>query len=269
MRTVGDEQFQRVLDDAVRSKVNSTPLAPLAGRALAMLTAQDRHGPVVDAALVGLDRYLRANDAQLRLRLSRSSPWWLPGAVEERIFNRLFESVSTTLHEMAADRTHPLRLAFDARLGDLAIDLQESAALRARGEDIKADLMESPELRAWVGGLWTSWRRDFEVHAADASSPLRRRMGGEIAAAGERLLADPALVARLQRSVDDTVRHVAQHFHGEIASMISGTVQRWDTDETSRRVELLLGPDLQYIRINGTVVGCLAGLALHAIGQLA
>jgi uncharacterized membrane-anchored protein YjiN (DUF445 family) len=268
MRTVGDDQFQRLLDDMVRSKVASTPLAPLAGRALTVLITDDRHGPVVDAALVGLDRYLATHDDELRLRLSRSSPWWLPGAVEDRIFNRLFESVSTTLHEMAADRSHPLRVAFDARIRTLADELRQSPELRRRGEEIKFELLEQPELRSWIGGLWQSWRADFETQAADASSPLRRRMTSELAAAGERLVADRALIARLQTTVDDALRHVAQHFHGEIASMITGTVERWDTEETSRRVELLLGPDLQYIRVNGTVVGCLAGLALHAVAQV-
>jgi uncharacterized membrane-anchored protein YjiN (DUF445 family) len=104
--------------------------------------------------------------------------------------------------------------------------------------------------------------------AADPTSELRRALARAIQSAGERLLAEPALGAIVQTGAEQAVRYVVEHFGGEITNLVSSTIARWDGEETAQRLELLLGPDLQFIRINGTVVGGVAGLCLHAIAQL-
>jgi uncharacterized membrane-anchored protein YjiN (DUF445 family) len=139
--------------------------------------------------------------------------------------------------------------------------------MRARGEELKHELLAQPELRAWVAGVWTDVKAGLRAQAADPDSELRRRLAETLVALGRRLVDDPTLADRVEHAVETGVRYVAEQFSDEIATMVSGTVARWDGRETADRLELLLGPDLQFIRINGTVVGGLAGLLIHTVGQ--
>jgi uncharacterized membrane-anchored protein YjiN (DUF445 family) len=116
--------------------------------------------------------------------------------------------------------------------------------------------------------MWTDAKAQLRAQATSADSPLRQRLAGAVIAVGLRLRDDPAMAARTQRNLERATRAVLGRFEGELAGLVSGTIARWDANETSRRLELLLGPDLQYIRINGTVVGGLAGLALHGLSRV-
>ena len=263
-----DDDVHRALEDLVRDRIEAVELAPLAGRALRFFTAGGRHEEVLDAALQGLDRYLGAHGQELRKQLGSKSPWWLPGAVEDRIFDRLLEGARAVLQDMAVDRGHDLRRQFDARLRLLAAELETSVDLRERGERLKHDLLSQPQVREWVASLWADAKGQLRAQACDDHSPLRRRMVGGIIAAGRRLQDDRDLAATVQTAIERAVGYVADHFDGDIAAFISGTIARWDAEETASRLELLLGPDLQFVRINGTVVGAAAGLALHAVSDL-
>ncbi|MDP1821325.1 MAG: DUF445 domain-containing protein [Acidimicrobiales bacterium] len=262
-----DEDVQDVLDGLVRRRVEATPLAPLAGRALGVVTREGRHEEVLDAGLRSLERYLDDHRHELRSRFEARAPWWLPGAVEDRIFERLLDGARAVLDDMVHDRQHDLRRQLDARLAQLVVDLQTSPELKAKGDRIARDLLEQPELRSWVAGMWTDAKTHLRSQADDPSSELRRHLARAIGAGGQRMLNEPALSASVQNGAEAGARYVVEHFGSEISQLVSGTIARWDGEETARRLELLLGPDLQYIRINGTVVGGLAGLLLHAIAQ--
>jgi uncharacterized membrane-anchored protein YjiN (DUF445 family) len=191
----------------------------------------------------------------------------LPGAVEDRIFDRLLDGATAVLHDMAHDNQHGLRQELDTRIMRLIHDLETSPELRARGEQLKRDLLNQQQLREWVAAAWTDAKVQLRAAAADPESPQRRRLGDAIASAGTRLRDDPALSTMVDNGAETLVRYVVERFDGEIAALVTGTIARWDGEETARRLELLLGADLQYIRINGTVVGGLAGLVLHSIAQ--
>jgi len=260
-----DDDVHRVIEELVRARVEATPLAPLAGRALRFFTQGGRHDELLDAALAGLDRYLAAHGQELRAQLGARSPWWLPGAVEDRIFDRLLDGARSVLREMATDRNHELRRQFDDRLRLFAAELETSVDLAERGERLKHELLSQPQVREWVASVWADAKVELRAQACDPESELRRHLVAGIVAAGRRLQDDPELAATVQIAVERGVGYLADHFDGDIAAFISGTIARWDAEETSSRLELLLGPDLQYVRINGTVVGAAAGLALHAI----
>ena len=140
-----------------------------------------------------------------------------------------------------------------------------SEELRRRGEALKKELLGQPQIRSFATAVWRDTKEQLRTQSAQPGSELRTRLAGMIVQTGERLRDDPALAASAQRGLDALVRTVLNRFDKELAALVSGTIARWDAVETSRRLELLLGPDLQYIRINGTIVGALAGLALHAI----
>jgi uncharacterized membrane-anchored protein YjiN (DUF445 family) len=264
---VRDDEVHGALEEAARRRIEATPLAPLAGRALEVMTRDGRHHELLDVVLRGVDRFLAENRDSLRARFGAESPWWLPGAAEDRIFERLLDGARTVLGEVARNPDHELRADVDTRVRRLAADLQTSPALRERGEQLKHELLAQPELRAWVAQVWADIKAGLRSQAADPDSELRRRLAGAIAELGRRLVDDPALAGRVEKGLETAVRYVADQFSDEIGTMVSGTVARWDARETADRLELLLGPDLQFIRINGTVVGGLAGLAIHAIGQ--
>jgi uncharacterized membrane-anchored protein YjiN (DUF445 family) len=263
-----DDAVHDVIERLLRERIESASIIPMAGRALGALTREGRHADVVDAGLQGLDRYLDEHRGELRDRFRDQAPWWLPGAVEDRIFERLVDGLRAVIDDMAHDRGHGLRHQLDARILQFVEDLQTSAELRARGEQLTRDLLDRPELRAWVTTVWADAKGHLRGQAADPASELRVQLGQAIAAGGRRLQAEPALSKKVDDAAEVGARYVVEHFGGEITDLVSTTIARWDGEETSERLELLLGPDLQFIRINGTVVGGLAGLGLHAIAQL-
>ncbi|HJR25261.1 MAG TPA: DUF445 domain-containing protein, partial [Acidimicrobiales bacterium] len=255
------------IDGAVRRRLEATPVAPLAGRALETMTREGRHDELVDATLRGLSRYLDEHHDELHRRFADRAPWWLPGAVEDRIFERLLEGARALLGEMVRDRDHDLRRMLDERIGQLAQDLQTSPELRARGDQLARELLDQPELRRWITGIWTEAKTALRAQASDPDSELRRQLARAIETGGQRLLQEPALAVRVGDGAEQAVRYVVVQFGGEITRLVSDTIGRWDGEETADRLEILLGPDLQFIRINGTVVGGLAGLGLHTVAQ--
>jgi uncharacterized membrane-anchored protein YjiN (DUF445 family) len=262
-----DDEVHRALEEVARRRIETTPLAPIAGKALAVMTEDGRHHDLLDVMLRAVDRFLTDNRASLRARFSEESPWWLPEAAEDRIFQRLLDGARSVLGEVARNPQHELRRDFDARVRRLVDELQSSPAMRARGEELKNELLAQPELRAWVTGVWSDVKAGLRAQAGDPRSELRRRLADTLMAFGQRLLDDPALAKRVEHAIETGVRYVADQFSDELGTMVSGTVARWDGRETADRLELLLGPDLQFIRINGTVVGGLAGVLIHAVSQ--
>jgi uncharacterized membrane-anchored protein YjiN (DUF445 family) len=264
---VNDEDVHKLIDEQVGRAVANLDLAPLAGRALRMVTAEHRHTELLGTMLVGLQKTLGEHRPQLRDRFAERAPRWLPNAVEDRIFDRLFDGVGQMLTDVNNDPEHELRKEFDAWLAGFAERLEHSPEFRARGEELKRELREHPELRKWSASLWEDLKTNLRTQAADPTSELRCRMADALVGAGARLRDDPALSAKAEELMESGAQYVAEHFHDEIAGLVSGTISRWDGQETSRRLELLLGPDLQFIRINGTVVGALAGLVIHGISE--
>jgi uncharacterized membrane-anchored protein YjiN (DUF445 family) len=265
---VRDEDVQAAVETLVRDRLSAVSVAPLLGRALRFVTAEGRHREVLDAAIAGLDRYLDEHRAELRARLAEQAPWWLPGAVEDRIFERLFEGARAVVRDAAANTTSQLRGELETRLADLAGRLEESADLRTRGDKLRDELLGQPQVREWIGSMWTDAKRNLRAQAEDPESELRARLADAVRSAGARLHEDPKLAGVVEESIENAVRYVAEHFHGDISDVITTTVQRWDAEDTARRLELLLGPDLQFIRINGTVVGGAVGLVLHALASV-
>jgi uncharacterized membrane-anchored protein YjiN (DUF445 family) len=265
---VEDEEVHVAIESVVRRQAERTHLAPLAGRALRAVTATDRHHEVLAAAVAAADRFLEENREALRTRYHRESPWWIPEAVDDRIFDRLVDGARRMLGEVASDPRHELRRELDRRLRDLADQLETSPQLLERGEQLKAELLGSPELRKWTRSLWEDAKVALRDQAADADSEIRRRLADAVARAGRRLQEDPELRTAVEEVAERGARYVAEHFHDEITALVTTTVQRWDAAETAGRLELLLGRDLQYIRINGTVVGGLAGVAIHAVADV-
>ena len=264
---VNDEDVHRLVDDELAAAVERLPVAMLAGRGLEMMTAENRHHELFDAILRGLERFLDESRETLRARFAQEAPWWLPDAVDDRIFDRLFEGVSRLLGDVNRNPNDEVRKQFDAWLASLIDRLEHSPEMQDRVDELKREVLEHPQLREWSGSLWGEVKEVLREQAAEPESELRKRIADGVQALGHRLCDDEALRAKANQMIEDGVAFFAEHFHDELAELISGTVERWDASETAQKLELLLGRDLQWIRINGTVVGGLAGLVIHAIAQ--
>jgi len=260
-----DEDVQRVLTAELTRAVDAVEVAPLAGRALRVLIAGGHHAEVFNAIVSGADRYLAGHSAEFRELFEAEAPRWVPDAVYRRLFDRMVTRLRQRLAAMAADPGDQTRQQFEEWIAGLPDRLETSPELRERGERLKREVLGSITLRDWSSSLWRKVKEGLQTQAADPDSELRGRLAGALVAVGQRLGSDRRLADGLDRMVESGARALAVQFHDELAGLVTGTIERWDAAETSSQLELLLGRDLQYIRINGTVVGAAVGLALHAI----
>jgi uncharacterized membrane-anchored protein YjiN (DUF445 family) len=260
-----DEDAQRVLTGELTRAVASVDVAPLTGRVVRAIIAEGHHAELFNGILSGIDRYLEGHYEELRDRFETEAPRWVPDLVYRRVYDRIYLRLRERLAAMAADPDDETRRNFDAWIAGLPDRLETSPELRERGERIKHEVLGSAGLRDWSSALWKNTKETMRVQAGDPESELRYRMAAALAAAGRRLGSDQRLQESLDRVIESGTRALADQFHDELAGLVSGTIQRWDATQTATQLELLLGRDLQFIRINGTVVGAGVGLALHAI----
>jgi uncharacterized membrane-anchored protein YjiN (DUF445 family) len=260
-----DDDVQRVLTAELTRALESVEVAPLAGRVLRVIVAGGHHAELFNTILASADHYLADHHAELRQRFQGEAPRWVPEAVYRLAFDRLHARLRERLAAMAADPDDESRRQFEGWIAGLPGRLETSPEMRERGERLKRDVLGSTALRDWSSSLWQKAKDALRAQAADPESELRRRLADALVAAGWRLGSDRRLQEGLERMVESGARALADQFHDELAGLITATIERWDAAQTSSQLELLLGRDLQYIRINGTVVGAAVGLALHAV----
>ncbi|MGH1503418.1 MAG: DUF445 domain-containing protein [Acidimicrobiales bacterium] len=263
-----DETVQGGLEHLMADRVRAIPVAPLVGKAIDVAVEGAHHQIVLDATLTGLGRFLQDNQSTFRQRLGDESPWWVPDTVDDVVFAKIYEVSGRWLDEIGRDRNHEFRRQLDARTAELAERLRNDPALLARGEELKEELLAHPEVRAWTASLWTRIKAGLIEATEDADSSLRRQLDAALADAGQAICDDPALQAHIDDWVLGATGYVAEQFRDEVADLIATTVQRWDAEETSDRMEEQVGRDLQFIRINGTLVGGLAGLTIYTVSEL-
>ncbi|SOC47402.1 Uncharacterized membrane-anchored protein YjiN, DUF445 family [Blastococcus aggregatus] len=263
-----DEDLEPAVAGLVQRKLHETPAAPVLARVLELVVDGDRHQEVLSAAMRLLSRFLEENRLVFRAQLGDASPAWVPDWVDDRVFDRAFAGIQRFFAEVGADPRHELRRSYDVRLRAYVAALRTDPETAARVESLKKELLEHPAVRAWSGSLWSNAKTVVLDAAADPDSELRARVTGLILEGARLLESDPTVRELVQRHAHGTVGYLAERFSRDIAELVSGTVARWDTYETSQRIELQVGRDLQWIRVNGTVVGGLAGLVIYSVAQL-
>ncbi len=263
-----DDDVQAFVDQLVSSRIRSTPAAPLLAKVLEIAVEGGHHQDVLSSGLRGLSRFLDDNKAVLRAKLGQESPEWVPEWVDDRVFAKAFSALQKFVGEVAATPDHELRRALDLRLQDYIVALRTDPAAAERLEVVKAEILEHPSVREWSASLWGGLKKSLLELANDPSSELRQRFQSSIVHFGQTLRDDPELQAKLDRWVEGAASYVVEQYSDDIADLVSGTVAKWDAVETSNRIELQVGRDLQFIRINGTVVGGLAGLVIYTVAQL-
>ena len=265
---VDDDDVGQGVGGAIRARLEDLDLAPLLAGGLDVAIENGQHQAAFDSVLRSVHRIVTENEAVLRRRLYDESPWWVPEAIDDRVFDRIVVGVRRLVADVLADPDHELRRLTDQRVRRFAAELRTSPELHQRAEDLKADILDHPEVRAWLDSAWRHVKDAMLAGARDPDSDLRRRLEAALAAGGRSLREDPALQEKLDRWTEGVARYLVNQSQGEVADLIAGTVARWDAHQTGERIELQVGRDLQFIRINGTVVGGLVGLVIHAVAQM-
>lgn len=263
-----DDVVQAGLEEVVTNRFRNVPVAPVVGKAIDVAIDGEHHQVLLESTLSGVAAFLDENRLVFRDRLATESPWWVPEPLDDRVFAKIYTAVARFIEDVSKDRNHQLRDQLDERTLELATQLKESEELRDRGEAIKAELLDHPEVRSWSDSLWSRIKTAMLEAAEDPASPFRSQLEEALVQAGQSIEQDPQLQAKIDGWIVGATGYIAEQFRGEVADLIAQTVQRWDTDETSDRIELQVGRDLQFIRINGTIVGGLAGLVIYSLSEL-
>jgi uncharacterized membrane-anchored protein YjiN (DUF445 family) len=268
LEVLDDRDVQDALGGAVERRLEATEVSPLLGKAIDVAVEGDHHQRVLDGVMKGIGGFLDDNRAMLRDRLDQESPWWVPESIDDRVFEKIFGAVQRFLADVSTSPRHEVRASIDERIRALAVKLRDDPALIEKCEAMKRELLRHPDVQAWIQSLWGELKATMVTASQDPESELRRRMVSGFATAGVRLTTDTEMQTKVDDWVERLVAHIVENYKHEVAGLISSTVERWDSLDTSRRIELQVGRDLQFIRINGTVVGGLAGVAIHAFSEL-
>ncbi len=262
------DDVRTVVDAAIVPRLREEELGPVAGQLLESVLADDAHRGLVDLGLAELERWLVEHAGEVAAIIEQRAPAWTPQWLDRRVAGWAQEQALEWVRDVVHDPEHRVRGALDGYLTTLAHDLQHDPGTRARAERLKERVLDQPQVSITAVRLWDALRRALVEALQDEDGPLRARAVAELQALGERLRSDPALATRTDALLADGAAYVVERYGSELASVISATVDRWDGKETADRIELHVGRDLQFIRINGTVVGGLVGLLIHAVASL-
>ncbi|CAM3358621.1 DUF445 domain-containing protein [Nocardioides dubius] len=268
LRKVKDQHIVELVEQALVPRFREEPIAPILGSFVTEAVRDDLHHGLVDLALEELHGWLSENHDTFTEVLSERAPWWAPPRLNDAVTTRLHTEALRWLDDIRQDPRHRARQALDSMLRKLGEDLLFDPTTAQRAESLKLRLLDHPQLAATAISLWKGLRNALLEALKDPSGPLARRLESELAALGERLREDPELQRRLDAMAADLVVFGVERYGSEVTSVITQTIERWDGDEAARRIELHVGRDLQFIRINGTIVGGLVGVLIHAIAHL-
>lgn len=260
-----DEDVQAVVSEAVSRRAAQTQVAEPIGRMLGKVVADGGHHGVVDLVAVRVHDWLSEHHEDVVDRVALKSPGWTPKFIDHQVGERVYKELMRFVTAIRDDPEHPARGAIDNFLADFAVELQTDEATKARVERAKAELLARSEVQDLIASSWAAVRSLVLTAAEDEQSELRRRIRDGVQAFGRRLVTDQRLQAKTDGWLQDAAQYVVETYRTEITSLISDTVAGWDADEASRKIEANVGRDLQFIRINGTVVGALAGLLIHTV----
>jgi uncharacterized membrane-anchored protein YjiN (DUF445 family) len=268
LNALSDDDVRDLITDLAREHLVEPEWGPPAGVWLEKIVAADAHHGAVDLAVDNIGRWLEANAESFSGLVSRRLPGWVPKLAHRFVDDTVYNEAIKFVHAVQADPAHPARIAIDGYLTRLADNLQNDPDTRAKLENAKASLFDSPRVGALAAEAWNTAKNGLLTALADPESGLRRRAVRALQEVGDRLTTDAALQHRVDTWVSDAAVFLVDRYRHDIASIITDTVERWDPVETTEKIELMVGRDLQYIRLNGTFVGALAGLAIFTIAHL-
>ncbi|HKA57239.1 MAG TPA: DUF445 family protein [Gemmatimonadales bacterium] len=267
-------EVQELVGQVVRNRVRSFRVAPALGKTLALALADNRQEELLNAAVRLAADAVRNNRDVIRDRVREETPWWVPPVVDDKIYRKIIAAVERLLGDMVMDPSHPLRTAFDDAIKDFIDRLQHSPEVIARAEALKEEWLMDEGTAELSKRLWDGIQ-EAVTQFADGAGATRNAPAGTptpidngLSEFGRALQSNPAILAEIDELLIDLTAGVVEKYRIEIGDLIAQTVAGWDPEATSKRFELAVGRDLQFVRINGTLVGGLVGLAIYTITRL-
>ena len=262
---VREDHIEALVNEALVPRFREEPIAPLLGGLLDEALRDDLHHGVVDLMVEEMHDWLVANPDTVHEVLGERAPWWAPDSVNTYVIGRLHQEMVRWLAEIRETPEHRARRALDSMLERLAEDLQTNPATQDRAERLKLRILEHPAVIATAITVWNSLRKALLASLDDVDGAVRRRLMIEVEALSARLRSDAVLRERVDRLSADAAVFVVDRYGAELTAVITHTIEQWDGKEAARRIELHVGRDLQFIRINGTIVGGLVDVVIHAL----
>ena len=267
LNLLSDDAIKHLIETVARENLLKPEWGPPIGRVGARLVESGEQHAAVDLLLDRAEGWLLAHPEAFGRAVSQRLPGWLPGFVDKLVDDKAHREVLAFVAAVRADAGHPLRQAIDRYLVEVTDDLQHEPAMIERVEALKLELLDSARLREFASETWEAVKVSLAAALNDPASGLRMGIRSTVIEVGGRLSSDPALGTRIDRWLADSMGYIVRRYRHEIAGVITETVERWDASETAEKIELQIGKDLQFIRINGTVVGALAGLVIFTLAH--
>ena len=268
VRAIDPAEAQAVIDSQLLNRLAEPEWGPYLGRMLEGLIKDGKTEPVVDAVIVWARERIAGAEESIVSMIDERMPQWAPRFAKELVGERVYREIVSFLKDVDEDPQHEARRAIRKFIDQLAVDLQHDPEMIARVESIKGDIMASDAVKGASAEIWASVSKAVIDAAEDETSVLRTKIVELCIKWGGRIQTDPELRASLDNRITGGVRFLAENYSGEVTSIIAETIERWDAKEASEKIELMVGKDLQFIRLNGTIVGALAGLVIYTVNQL-
>jgi uncharacterized membrane-anchored protein YjiN (DUF445 family) len=264
---LNDEDIQHVIDRTIVKRLAEPQWGPPVGRLLGQLLAENRQEALIQLLCDrAFEWSLNAGETIERV-VTRDSPTWSPRFVDHLVGDRIHRELMDFTDKVRRNPNHELRQSANRFLFEFASDLQNDGATIARAEAVKEQLMARDEVTRAAETAWKTLKRLVLDGVDDPASPLRSRIADSVMQIGASLCDDAELRDKVDNWMVRGARHLVEQYGGEATAIITDTIERWDAEEASRRIELHVGRDLQFIRINGTVVGALAGLVIYTAAK--
>lgn len=264
---LNDDDVQAVIEGLVRKHLVTPPWGPPVGKLAERIFADGHHHQLVDLLVDRAADWVADNREVVSRVVTDRSPTWVPSFVDGMVGDKVYLEVLKFAQAVQSDPQHQVRQSIDTYLKDLAQDLQYDPVMIARAEGIKAQVLGDPEVRELATRTWATVKNALLTAVDDPTSELTVRFKSAVRDFGLRLVNDTELAGKVNTWIGDAAGYLVRTYRSDIAAVITDTVSRWDAAETSRKIELQVGKDLQFIRINGTVVGSLAGLAIFTVAH--
>ena len=264
-----DERLGGIVKSAISGRLRKMDVSPLLGHALASAINEDRHVPMLEASIRWTARALDANEQLIRDMVHKKANWVLKLAgLDAKLADAIIDGLRKLTVEMSTDPAHPVRQKIEEALAQLANDLQTRPETRERVEAIKDQLLDNKSVSLWLDTLWQKGREAIIRAARNPDAVLAGKLGEVMKSMGTTLESDARIRAAINQFARRATVGLAASYGSSIVKLVSETVRGWDARTVTARLEAAVGRDLQYIRINGTLVGGMVGLLLHLLDRL-